>query len=112
MWIGAVIIRVYKQRNIMNLFDAVPFFVDQELGYEVDEENISSYDVQRVFKIVVDNCDNFDLGTLTPKNHMMIKRMVRNAISLMVSDDSEERDQFNQMVREVKQDLSKKVALA
>ena len=41
----------------MNLFDAVPFFVDQELGYEVDEENISSYEVRRVFNVVVDNCD-------------------------------------------------------
>ncbi len=53
----------------MNLFDAVPFFVDQELGYEVDEENISSFEVRRVFNIVVDNCDNFSLSTLTPKNH-------------------------------------------
>ena len=96
----------------MNLFDAVPFFVDQELGYEVDEENISSYEVRRVFNVVVDNCDNFSLSTLTPKNHMMILRMVRNAIGMMTSEDSDERDQFNQMVREVKQDLSKKVALA
>ena len=112
MWVGAVIIRVYKQRNIMNLFDAVPFFVDQELGYEVDEENISSFEVRRVFNVVVDNCDNFSLSTLTPKNHMMILRMVRNAISMMTSEDSDERDQFNQMVREVKQDLSKKVTVA
>ena len=95
----------------MNLFDAVPFFVDQELGYEVDEENISSYDVQRVFKIVVDNCDNFDLGTLTPKNHMMILRMVRNAIYMMTSEDANEREEFKNMVREVKQDLARKVAV-
>ena len=96
----------------MNLFDAVPFFVNEELGYEVDEENISSFEVRRVFNVVVDNCDNFSLSTLTPKNHMMILRMVRNAISMMTSEDSDERDQFNQMVREVKQDLARKVAVA
>ena len=96
----------------MNLFDAVPFFVDQELGYEVDEENISSFEVRRVFNVVVDNCDNFSLSTLTPKNHMMILRMVRNAISMMTSEDAEERETFRDMVREVKQDLARKVAVA
>jgi len=42
----------------------------------------------------------------------MILRMVRNAIGMMTSEDSDERDQFNQMVREVKQDLARKVAVA
>ena len=96
----------------MNLFDAVPFFVDQELCYEVDEENISSYEVRRVFNVVVDNCDNFSLSTLTPKNNMMILRMVRNAIYMMTSEDANEREEFKNMVREVKQDLARKVAVA
>jgi hypothetical protein len=38
--------------------------------------------------------------------------MVRNAISMMTSEDADERETFRDMVREVKQDLARKVAVA
>ena len=43
---------------------------------------------------------------------MMILRMVRNAIGMMTSEDADERETFREMVREVKQDLARKVAVA
>tara|TARA_B100001250_G_C19618400_1_gene708229 strand:+ start:452 stop:739 length:288 start_codon:yes stop_codon:yes gene_type:complete len=86
----------------MNLFDAVPYAVYTELGHEVDDENINNFEVQRVFKIVIDLCDNFQYSTITPKNKMMILRMVRNAIGLMVSDDADEREVFKGMVDDLR----------
>ena len=42
----------------------------------------------------------------------MILRMVRNAIYMMTSEEANEREEFKNMVREVKQDLARKVAVA
>ncbi len=88
----------------MNLFDAVPLTVYEELSHEVDYDEVNEFEVRRVFKLVVDRCDNFSHGTLTPRNHMMILRMVKNALGLMLSDDAEERETFYQMIREIKQE--------
>ena len=88
----------------MNLFDAVPVIVQQNFeGYSYDE--IDAYQIATAVKEVVDVCDNFTYETLTTQNRILIKRMVRNAIDLMTSDNSEERDTFYTMLNESKQEL-------
>lgn len=87
----------------MNLFDAVPTVVQQNFeGYSYDE--IDSYQIATAVKEVVDVCDNFTYETLTTQNRILIKRMVRNAIDLMTSDNSEDRDIFYQMIKDIEQE--------
>tara|TARA_R100001082_G_C4344568_1_gene151697 strand:- start:884 stop:1147 length:264 start_codon:yes stop_codon:yes gene_type:complete len=82
----------------LNLFNAVPLIVDEQLrGYE--EHELNKYDV---FKIVNHVFIRTDLTDNTA-NRRTVKTMVNKAIDLMLNNT----DQFNKILEEIEEDRIK-----
>ena len=70
----------------MNLFDAVPTVVKERYDGYVAGDSISTRDFQLTMNEVLDRCENFTRESLDPKTYMQIRRMVSNAIDLLIHD--------------------------
>jgi hypothetical protein len=82
----------------LNLFNAVPLIVDEQLrGYE--EHELNKYDVFKVVNHVFIRTDLTDNTT----NRRTVKTMVNNAIDLMLNNI----DQFNKILEEIEEDRIK-----
>ena len=83
--------------KIMNLFDAVPVVVKERYdGYTVGD-SIATKDILETVSIVIDRCENFTRETLDSKTYMQIRRMVSNAIDLLLHD----RRTFDSMMTDI-----------
>ena len=81
----------------MNLFDAVPVVVKERYDGYVVGDSISTKDFQLTMNEVIDRCENFTRETLDPKTYMQIRRMVSNAINLLLHD----RRTFDSMMTDI-----------
>ena len=81
----------------MNLFDAVPVVVKERYDGYVVGDSISTRDFQLTMNEVIDRCENFTRETLDPKTYMQIRRMVSNAIDLLLHD----RRTFDSMMTDI-----------
>ena len=70
----------------MNLFDAVPVVVKERYEGYVVGDSISTKDFQLTMNEVIDRCENFTRATLDSKTYLQIRRMVSNAIDLLLHD--------------------------
>ena len=70
----------------MNLFDAVPVVVKERYDGYVVGDSIATKDIGETVSIVIDRCENFTRETLDSKTYMQIRRMVSNAIDLLLHD--------------------------
>ena len=70
----------------MNLFDAVPVVVKERYDGYVVGDSIATKDILQTVSIVIDRCENFTRETLDAKTYMQIRRMVSNAIDLLIHD--------------------------
>jgi len=79
----------------LNLFDAVPLIVDEQLrGYE--EHELNKYDVFKVVNHVFLRTNFTD----NANNRATVQTMVRNAIELMLNNN----EQFNNILQEIEED--------
>ena len=81
----------------MNLFDAVPVVVKERYDGYVVGDSISTKDFQLTMNEVIDRCENFTRETLDSKPDMQIRRMVSNAIDLLLHD----RRTFDSMMTDI-----------
>ena len=82
----------------MNLFDAVPVVVKERYDGYVAGDSISTRDFQLTMNEVIDRCENFSRETnLDAKTYMQIRRMVSNAIDLLIHD----RRTFDSMMTDI-----------
>ena len=81
----------------MNLFDAVPVVVKERYEGYVVGDSISTKDFQLTMNEVIDRCENFTRETLDVKTYMQIRRMVSNAIDLLLHD----RRTFDSMMTDI-----------
>ena len=81
----------------MNLFDAVPVVVKERYDGYVVGDSISTKDFQSTMNEVIDRCENFTRETLDCKTYMQIRRMVSNAIDLLLPD----RRTFDSMMTDI-----------
>ena len=81
----------------MNLFDAVPVVVKERYEGYVVGDSISTKDFQLTMNEVIDRCENFTRETLDAKTYMQIRRMVSNAIDLLLHD----RRTFDSMMTDI-----------
>ena len=81
----------------MNLFDAVPVVVKERYDGYVVGDSISTKDFQLTMNEVFDRCENFTRETLDAKTYMQIRRMVSNAIDLLLHD----RRTFDSMMTDI-----------
>ena len=81
----------------MNLFDAVPVVVKERYDGYVVGDSISTKDFQLTMNEVIDRCENFTRVTLDSKTYMQIRRMVSNAIDLLLHD----RRTFDSMMTDI-----------
>ena len=82
----------------MNLFDAVPTVVKERYDGYVAGDSISTRDFQLTMNEVIDRCENFTRETnLDAKTYMQIRRMVSNAIDLLIHD----RRTFDSMMTDI-----------
>ena len=82
----------------MNLFDAVPTVVKERYDGYVAGDSISTRDFQLTMNEVIDRCENFSRETnLDAKTYMQIRRMVSNAIDLLIHD----RRTFDSMMTDI-----------
>ena len=81
----------------MNLFDAVPAVVLERYDGYVVGDSISTKDFQQTMNEVIDRCENFSRETLDGKTYMQIRRMVSNAIDLLLHD----RRTFDSMMTDI-----------
>ena len=70
----------------MNLFDAVPVVVKERYDGYVVGDSISTKDFQLTMNEVIDRCENFTREPLDSKTYLQIRRMVSNAIDLLLHD--------------------------
>ena len=81
----------------MNLLDAVPLVVKERYDGYVAGDSISTKDFQLTMNEVIDRCENFTRETLDSKTYMQIRRMVSNAIDLLLHD----RRTFDSMMTDI-----------
>ena len=81
----------------MNLFDAVPTVVKERYDGYVVGDSISTKDFQLTMNEVIDRCENFTRESLDAKTYMQIRRMVSNAIDLLIHD----RRTFDSMMTDI-----------
>lgn len=81
----------------MNLFDAVPVVVKERYDGYVVGDSIATKDILQTVSIVIDRCENFTRETLDSQTYMQIKRMVSNAIDLLLHD----RSTFDSMMTDI-----------
>ncbi len=68
----------------MNLFDAVPLVVKERYDGYVAGDSISTKDFQLTMNEVIDRCTNFTREELSRDMYMQIRRMVSNAIDMLI----------------------------